>query len=167
MATRRDSLLPLLGPFGTILSPSLTIPCRKGSSITRGEAALNLLSCLRTLARGKTLDEDLLVVKTGKSSEQKAQLTFKEFKRFTGSERTCITCVAVMCQSCVGHVLVMCWSCVGHVTVECCSCDPCYSIFSTHHPMSRVCNVTLPCSLRLFGDESSYPSLLIPPSVQL
>ena len=84
------------GTFGSILSPSLTIPCRRGSSITRGEAALNLLSCLCTLAKGKTLDEDLLVARTEKSPRNKPSLTFKEVKRFPGSEKTCIALVVVM-----------------------------------------------------------------------
>ena len=82
--------------FGSILSPSLTIPCRRGSSITRGEAALNLLSCLCTLAKGKILDEDLLVARTEKSPRNKPSLTFKEVKRFAGSEKTCIALVVVM-----------------------------------------------------------------------
>jgi E3 ubiquitin-protein ligase MYCBP2 len=69
-------------PYGTILSPSLTIPVRKGSKITRCDAALNLLSCLRTLVAGETLDEELLVARLTRSKTSGGKVGWKEVERF-------------------------------------------------------------------------------------
>lgn len=84
-----SSPLPLLDPAETILSSSICLPRSKEAHTTRSHIALNLLSCLNTLATSPPLTMEAL---TGSRMRKYDKDEFNCVVRFNGEHSVCVVC---------------------------------------------------------------------------
>ena len=78
-----------LDPAETILSSSICLPRSKEAHTTRSHIALNLLSCLNTLATSPPLTMEAL---TGSRMRKYDKDEFNCVVRFNGEQSTCVVC---------------------------------------------------------------------------